>query len=166
MGLNKIKSKDINQNGYNKNSRTPDKIGALFTYPVDFTPDDCLPCDGFVLNIEDYKKLFDVIGNKFNTGTETESEFRIPDFNVTGRFLQPGGNVGTKIEAGLPNHNHSVVAFYWNYPGAAEEGRGAPDYGNHLTLQTTYASVSNPIYGRSSTVQPPAQVVHICIKYK
>jgi hypothetical protein len=73
-------------------------------------------------------------------------------------FFQNGNqeNVGNFVEAGLPDHNHNVVAFYWNYPGVAEEGRGSPDYGNHLSLTTTNASQSNPIYGNSDTVQPPS----------
>ena len=80
--------------------------------------------------------------------------------------MQAGLNAGTQIAAGLPNHYHTVVAFYWNYPGAAEEGRGNPDYGNHLNLTTSWASESNPIYGNSATVQPPSQIVRLCIKYK
>ena len=166
MEISNLTPNEINQNGYHKNIFTRDKIGFIFTAPVNIIPDDCLPCDGYILRIEDYLKLYKVIGKTYNYGDELENEFRIPDYNISGRFLQAGLNVGTKIAAGLPNHNHTVVAFYWNYTGAAEEGRGNPDYGNHLLLTTSWASESNPIYGNSATVQPPSQIVRLCIKYK
>lgn len=166
MEILSLKTNPLNQNNYNKNTLTPENIGSLLIYPVGYTPETCLSCDGYVLKIVDYELLYSVIGKKFNSGSEQSDEFRIPDYNISKRFLQPGVDVGSFIEAGLPDHNHSVVAFYWNYPGAAEEGRGNPDYGNHLQLWTTNASASNPIYGRSSTVQPPSQIVHVCIRYK
>lgn len=175
MGLNKINSKDINQNGYNKNSTTPDKIGAIFIYPVDYTPDDCLPCDGYILNKEDYPKLFNIVGSKFNTGEESSKQFRIPDFNITGRFLQPGVNVGNKLQAGLPNITGGVAIGYGHngsiYSGAFYKGtngcntQSAAETGTSL-ISLFSASRSNDIYGKSSTVQPSSQIVHICIKYK
>ena len=166
MEIKQVKHSYLNQNGYNKNSLTKERIGTLFIYPIDFTPDDCLSCDGYSLLIEDYKELYSVIGTKFNQVGDAEGTFRVPDYNISGRFLQPHVTSGIKIEAGLPNHYHTVVAFYWNYPGAAEEGRGNPDYGNHLALTTSWASECNPIYGNSATVQPPSQTVHLVIKYK
>jgi len=66
----------------------------------------------------------------------------------------------------LPDHNHTVTAFWWDGSGVAEEGRGNPDYGHHRVLTTNNASASNGIYGGSTTVQPPSQIVHLCIKYK
>lgn len=71
------------------------------------------------------------------------------------------GSVDTTIEAGLPDHSHSVTAFYWEGSGIAEEGRGNPDYGHQKTLTTSNASASNSIYGKSDTVQPPAYIVNI-----
>ena len=113
----------------------------------------------------DYKQLYSIIGKKFNKGTEQEDEFRIPDYNITKRFLQPGTTVGNLVEAGIPDHTHTVTALYWNANGIVEEGRGNPDYGHQLKLTTSKASASNAIYGKSTTVQPPSQIVHICIKY-
>ncbi|UKI41421.1 MAG: tail fiber protein [Candidatus Melainabacteria bacterium] len=66
----------------------------MVTYPINYTHEKCLPCDGFKLKISDYKQLYAVIGSRFNDGTEASDEFRIPDYNITGRFLQPGTNVG------------------------------------------------------------------------
>lgn len=166
MKIEALKTPEINQNGYHKNVLTKERIGALFIYPINYTPDDCLSCDGYSLLISDYEELYKVIGKKFNKTGDSEGSFRIPDYNITGRFLQPGINVGSLIEAGLPDHTHTVKAFYWDSSGVAEEGRGNPDYGHQKTLTTSKASANDSIYGKSKTVQPPSQIVHICIKYK
>lgn len=166
MEILSLQTTPLNQNNYNKNTLTPEFIGSLVTYPINYTHEKCLPCDGFKLKISDYKQLYAVIGSKFNDGTESNDEFRIPDYNITGRFLQPGTNVGKQIAAGIPDHTHTVSAFYWDATGVAEEGRGNPDYGHQKTLTTSKASVNNKIYGASKTVQPPSQIVHICIRYK
>ena len=161
-----LKTNSLNQNNYSQNLQTPEFVGSLITYPIDYVHPKCLPCDGFVLKRIDYEQLFSVIGTKFNDGTEGSDEFRIPDYNISKRFLQPGSGAGTKIAAGLPDHTHTVVALYWDASGIAEEGRGNPDYGHQKTLTTSKASANNSIYGNSNTVQPPSQLVHVCIRYK
>lgn len=98
-----LKTPTINQNGYHKNILTKERIGTLFIYPTDYTPDDCLSCDGYSLLIIDYEDLYKVIGKQFNQENDLENTFRIPDYNITGRFLQPNSNVGVQIDAGLPN---------------------------------------------------------------
>ena len=165
MGIKNLTTNQLNQNGYSTNTQTREKIGALYKFPIDYTPSDCLSCEGFVLKIADYKQLYSIIGKKFNKGTEQEDEFRIPDYNITKRFLQPGTTVGNLVEAGIPDHTHTVTALYWDANGIVEEGRGNPDYGHQLKLTTSKASASNAVYGKSTTVQPPSQIVHICIKY-
>ena len=107
MKVNTLKSPPVNQNGYHKNSLTKERIGTLFIYPIDYTPDDCLSCDGYSLQITDYEDLYKVIGTKFNQSGDASGTFRVPDYNVTKRFLQPGSGAGTQIAAGLPQHTHS-----------------------------------------------------------
>ena len=180
MKILNLTTNEVNQNGYHKNILTKDKIGALFIFPNGYTPSDCLSCEGYVLKITDYKKLYKVLGKNYNTGSEASDEFRIPDYNVTGRFLQPSSKPGELIAAGLPNITATTDAggvgskpiyignpkgaFYSISTGAtmtrSENASGRP-YGLGFN-----ASRSNAIYGASSTVQPPAQGVHICIKYK
>ena len=166
MKILTLNTNEINQNGYHINKLTRNKIGFIYIAPANLIPDDCLACDGYVLKIADYEPLYSVIGNKFNDGTEAEDEFRIPDYNISKRFLQPGSSAGTKIAAGLPDHTHTVEAVYWDSSGIIEEGRGNPDYGHQKTLTTSKASANNSIYGNSTTVQPPSQTVHLCIKYR
>lgn len=176
MKINTLETPEVNQNGYHRNSLTKERIGALFIYPIDFTPDDCFSCEGYSLLIEDYKELYKVIGTKFNQDNDVAGTFRIPDYNITGRFLQPGSSAGNLIEAGLPNitgsfgktqtisndsyGNGAFAAVYEKKVGDANNGT------TNLYHWTFDASCSSSIYGNSITVQPPSQTVHICIKYK
>ena len=211
MEILTLNSNEINQNGYHINKLTRNKIGFIYIAPANIIPDDCLACDGYVLKISDYKKLYSAIGKTYNTGVENDDEFRIPDYNITGRFLQPGTNIGTQVAAGLPQHTHSGTtssngahthtaqsagAHTHTYnQGNKSEGLSATgnyasgdDYTNTVwkTLATgsagahthtttsngahthtmTTGNASNGTYGKSSTVQPPSQIVHLCIKYK
>ena len=180
MKINNLATNQLNQNGYNKNRLTKERIGSLFTYPTDYTPEDCLACDGYLVSIADYKDLYAVIGKKFNKKDDATGSFRIPDYNITGRFLQPSSKPGELIAAGLPNITATTDvggvgskpiyignpkgAFYSVSTGSImtrSENTSNKPYGLGFN-----ASRSNAIYGASSTVQPPAQGVHICIKYK
>ena len=214
MKVNTLKSPPVNQNGYHKNSLTKERIGTLFIYPIDYTPDDCLSCDGYSLQITDYEDLYKVIGTKFNQSGDATGTFRVPDYNVTKRFLQPGSGAGTQIAAGLPQHTHSGTsssngahthsrgtmeikgtfgalnefttvsgAFTMANGGTRSEGAhtgsakvitftasknwsGATSSNGAHTHTMTTGNASNTTYGGSTTVQPPSQLVHICIKYK
>ena len=141
------------------------------------------------MKIDDYKKLYSIIGTDFNKGNELEDEFRIPDYNITKIFLQAGINAGQKIPAGLPRHTHNATCssdglhthVYTDYFASFQQGHGG-DYplvssNNQHTDRTTssegehthiitIADASDTIYGASSTVQPPSQIVQLCIKYK
>ncbi len=171
MEIKNLKTNPLNQNNYNINKQTPDQVGSLVVYPVNYTHENTLSCDGYVLLIEDYPLLYSVIGKKFNTGTEKATEFRIPDYNVSGRFLQPSTNPVTKKEAGLPNITGTfgvcgtgysgTGAFYYVKKGSALSNSGEAD-----NIHGFDASRCSAIYGKSSTVQPPSQGVHVCIRYK
>ena len=41
MEILSLSTNQINQNGYHKTVLTREKIGALYTFPIDFTPEDC-----------------------------------------------------------------------------------------------------------------------------
>lgn len=172
MEILNLFTNEINQNGYNINIFTKNKIGVLYITPTDIVPDDCLACDGYVLKISDYKKLYTAIGSKFNNGEESSDEFRIPDYNITKRFLQPGKNTGIQISAGLPNitGGNTIVSPYRSTPyGAFATTTGSQNIhggGEWYSVSNFDASRSSAIYGKSTTVQPPSQIVQICIKYK
>ncbi len=177
---------DLNQNDYHFNKFSSNQIGILYILPVDIIPEDCLSCDGYILKINDYNKLYSVIGNKFNTGEEANDEFRIPDYNITEKFLQPSTNVGIKRNAGLPAHKHYEFCSVVN--GTSSDNKTNQQLRNDMQVNSLWYSgyaaynlartssaadvglSSNPtnssIYGQSSTVQPSSETVHICIKYK
>ena len=172
MEILNLKTNPLNQNNYNINKLTPDQVGSLVVYPVNYTHENTLSCDGYVLLIEDYPLLYSVIGKQFNTGSEQATEFRIPDYNVSGRFLQPSSSPVTKKEAGLPNITGVVGAigktsatysgaFYYHSAGGVLSNSGEADYNAGFD-----ASRCSKIYGKSSTVQPASQGVHVCIRYK
>lgn len=86
------------------------------------------------------------------------------------RSLQGSSNshaANTTIEAGLPDHDHKVKYRQNDASGYHADGTWVP----HLwtsgytyrgdTAATKNASESNPIYGNSTTVQPPAYVTNI-----
>ncbi|MBQ4114906.1 tail fiber protein [bacterium] len=222
MKILTLNTNEINQNGYHINKLTRNKIGFIYIAPANLIPDDCLACDGYVLKISDYKKLYSAIGKTYNTGVENDDEFRIPDYNITGRFLQPGTNIGTLVAAGLPQHTHSGTSssngahthtrgtqeiqgsFYqsnwkqkysngtqgtvdgvftrtndggtggsnWGTNGgqvtftASRNWTGATSSNGDHTHTITVGNASNTTYGGSTTVQPPSQIVKLCIKYK
>ena len=93
--------------------------------------------------------------------------------NVTGRVLQ-GGETVKSVEAGLPNIKGGPIGT----EGIAEQPEGAlfrdggvTQYGvndahTHVWVRVKFdASKSNPIYGKSDTVQPPAITMIAQIKY-
>lgn len=185
MKLFNLSVNQLNQNGYSKNMQTKGKIGALFAFPITHTPDDCLSCDGYSLLIVDYKDLYNLLGTYFNQANDPEGTFRIPDYNITRRFLQPSTEVGLIVEAGLPNitgmidasnTNANAEAFGETYPDQITGAFGGiwgyqsalPDAQGGVMLRgfDFDASRCSAIYGRSLTVQPPSQTIHLCIKYK
>lgn len=140
-----------------------------------------LLCNGAAVSRTTYAALFAAIGTKFGAG-DGSTTFNLPD--LRGRFLQGAAShnaFGTKVEAGLPNITGTfhmkldgydpaglrglicTGAFYkatatahsygWIFPG---------EVGNYIGIN---AANSNAIYGKSSTVQPPAVTVNWFIKY-
>lgn len=191
MKILNLTTNEVNQNGYHKNILTKDKIGALFIFPNGYTPSDCLSCEGYVLKITDYKKLYKVLGKDYNTGSEASDEFRIPDYNVTGLFLQPGlSSFGSKKSAGLPSIDLALRVDGGGttkqyYKNSYLTAYGGDDYGGTMSTLTNNSDeymfqmskaaknrkagdliLDTAIYGKSKTVHPPSQIVHICIKYK
>lgn len=100
--------------------------------------------------------------------------------NMTGRVLQ-GGETVKSVEAGLPNIEGSFWPFAFSdasYPESKSQGttgafrqegndyNGPMPHGAYDNARAVLdASKSNPIYGSSDTVQPPAISLIAQIKY-
>ena len=138
-------------------------IGSVTVWTQTNIPDGWLECNGQSVDIKKYPELAKLMKN-------------VPDYR--NRFLQGTNNgiVGEKLEAGLPNITGSYDS--WNNGFSAglitegafkdtTQGRyiaaDIASLGFGINVQFN-ASLSNSIYGNSSTVQPPAVTVKYIIK--
>lgn len=119
-----------------------------------------LLCNGATVSRTTYANLFSIIGTKFGAGDGT-STFKLPDFRNR-VFWGASGNLMSVIAAGLPDHSHTIVTYGEMVTGA---GNWADRWTYTRASETGMASASNNIYGKSTTVQPPAIAVNIFIKY-
>lgn len=144
--------------------------GAVIWYAGNSVPTGYLYCNGSAVSRTTYADLFAVIGTTFGAG-DGSTTFNLP--NLVDKWIKGSGTVGTELEAGLPNITgnlggtmkmysaQNTGVFAWN-----EEGRtdyqGDDETRGHVIFD---ASLSNPIYGNSDTVQPPSLTLRPIIKY-
>ncbi len=139
-------------------------IGTVIAFAGNGSPSNdgtWLECNG--QSCAGYAELVHVLGKS-----------TVPDYR--NRFLEGSSVSGTVIDAGLPNII-GTLNVSWRNNGTANGATGAfidePYYGAdwssgsssvHMHKYTLNASRCSPIYGRSSTVQPPAVTVRYFIK--
>jgi microcystin-dependent protein len=141
-------------------------------------PSGFLLCNGAKVSRTTYSALFSAIGTLYGTG-DGSTTFTLP--NMTDKFIQGSGTSGTVKNAGLPDHRHLTVinttktnknptstsSIVSNSAG----GQSNADYWlgydsvEPNVSRSNLASISNSIYGASSTVQPPAITMRFYIKY-
>lgn len=148
--------------------------GTILAFAGNTIPNGYLLCDGSEISRITYSNLFAIIGESYGSG-DGETTFNLP--NLIGRFLEGGNNtnVGTVKNAGLPN-----IEGYFNegcindgygggainkYAGTYTNGGGSGGDSFVRASWSFNASLSNPIYGNSTTVQPPAIICNYVIKY-
>ena len=112
-------------------------IGAIILYAGNKIPAGWLVCDGTLLQsrnsdgtLTPYDALYRVLGTKYGEGSEVGS-FRLPD--LVERFAEGSQNattLGTKIESGLPDHNHTFTGSESDSSGIPT-GTGYNTSGNH-----------------------------------
>lgn len=142
-------------------------VGCVLPFAGINLPIGYLSCNGASYKVTDYPDLYAVIGNTYGGDTEN---FNVP--NLVDKFIQGSTTSGTEKEAGLPNITgrtpfpSSLVrdgAFYFTTYGSEKfsmsggKGTGALGFD---------ASLSSSIYGKSTTVQPPAVTMVYIIKAK
>lgn len=155
--------------------------GTIIAYAANGDiPEGYLPCNGAAVSRTTYDNLFNVIGTLYGEGDGINT-FNLPD--LTDRFIQGSDTAGTVKSAGLPNITGRRVASWGggDYPGrgyttgcfkqdtdkdipTAINGENWNGDGNGTGFAFD-ASLSNPIYGNSTTVQPPAVTMRYIIKY-
>jgi len=72
-------------------------IGTIEVFPGIALPSGWLLCDGSILQVNEYTRLYEIIGDTYNLGGESIGEFRIPD--CRGCFLR-GLDNGRGIDVG------------------------------------------------------------------
>ena len=148
--------------------------GTVLPFANNTTPTGYLYCNGSAVSRTTYAKLFSAIGTTYGKG-DGSTTFNLPD--LRGKFVQ-GANAsdaGTVKAAGLPNITASWRGGFsthrdaWVPTGAVTRDGAKNTYlsdGNADSYIMNFnASLSNAIYGKSSTVQPPAIYMRYCIKY-
>lgn len=158
-------------------------VGEVRWYAGSTIPDGWLMCDGTAVSRTTYAKLFSAIGTAWGAGNGS-STFNLP--NLIDKVAWGSIQSGEYLEAGLPNITGSLVITDENsepaylvvntatgaFDKAKQSGElnlGFFEYGHPQTgryTKTTFdASRSSAIYGKSSTVQPPAAKLMPIIKY-
>jgi hypothetical protein len=90
----------------------------------------------------------------------TNQRFKLPrtKFGVTGLR----DKVGNYVAPGLPDHTHTQVYLDVNYKAPYGSNNRVCWEGTYVvTTNTGTASANNPIYGASTTVQPPATEMYL-----
>ncbi len=145
-------------------------VGTVEYFAVATPPAGYLKADGSAVGRETYPDLFSAIGTTFGEGDGTTT-FNLPD--LMGRFAEGSNLPGTVKEAGLPNITGAIGPGYCNGYGAmtgafygtgSQIGTGGDAHTGYFNTINLSASHSNPIYGASDTVQPPALTLLPCIK--
>lgn len=145
--------------------------GAIMYFSNTTPPNgNWLVCNGQAVSRQGYANLFNAIGTRFGAGNGSTT-FNLP--YLLDRTIWGGtSNVGAYLQPGLPNITGSfgcddrqtwdgtVSGAFWADPNRHDTGSKYGDYGQAIFFD---ASRSNPIYGRSGTVQPPALVMLPCI---
>lgn len=150
--------------------------GMVAFFDLTQIPDGWLLCDGSAVSRTTYANLFAKIGTRHGAG-DGSTTFNLPDMDA--RFLEgttDTGQVGTKVEPGLPNITGSMPSWMWAFEskqpsGAFSKGsiyeqaiEGGTRTNRNLNAFKFDASGSSATYGASATVQPSALRALPCIK--
>lgn len=158
-------------------------VGTVVMFTAAEPPAGYLKCDGSAVGRTTYPELYAAIGTTYGAG-DGSTTFNLP--NLIGRFAEGSATPGTVKEAGLPNITGSLTKSVSNpslgpllnayVPETSMSGclSATSINRNRVSIDTTQevllnsididASRSNPTYGKSDTVQPPALTLLPCIK--
>ena len=145
-------------------------VGTVIAFAANAAPDGFLICNGAAVSRTTYAALFSAIGTTYGAG-DGSTTFAVP--NLKDKFIQGSGTAGTSIAAGLPDHKHQLdhtLAYYYSTTGdesfyTVKHNTASGELPDKARGKMSYASAANSIYGKSSTVQPPALTMRYYIKY-
>lgn len=128
-------------------------------------PSNCVWLEGATVSRTTYSKLFAIYGTTYGNG-DGSTTFVLPNF--LNRAIW-GSNGFGYIAAGLPNHTHTLTLHgrAGNNAGKNQDASwGYDDWVGGNQTATTSEVLNNAIYGKSSTVQPPAIKVRVYARYQ
>ncbi len=134
-------------------------IGEPFFRFTDEINDDEVRLEGAEVDKGLYQTIEDNLA-AYCTAGSTSDKICLPDFR--GRVPWGASDYGY-IEAGLPDHYHACPMATFSQGHGGEEPLVSS---SNESVTTGLASLSNPIYGNSITVQPPAFKVRWLARYK
>ena len=166
-------------------------LGHIFAWPFSTAPDGCIILNGSTYDRTLYADLFTYVKSKGWTKTEIEwqniaqanngfcpwysegdgsTNFRTPKFAPYQKIALASGDAGKYYEAGLPNIEGGVLTNSANgyYTGAFYSDSSKNSDGGYSNVGSSPdwigfdASLSNSIYGNSTTVQPESNDWIIC----
>lgn len=121
--------------------------------------------EGQTVSRATFSNLFNIYGTFYGAGDGTTT-FKLPDFRNRAIW---GSNSFGYIEAGLPNITGTISSTDKDASGSFALGgkRGSVGGGQNIEtfFKTFSASLSNPLYGKSPTVQPAAIKVRVKTRY-
>lgn len=146
-------------------------VGSIVYTAMKAAPHGFLICDGSEVGRTTYPDLFTAIGTTYGAGDGTTT-FNLP--NLMNKTVWGGGlsAVGGEKAAGLPEIKGRFSVAHATGGDASgcfkTSDKEAANYDAVISAKSFYvdfsAARSNPIYGASDTVQPPALVLLPCIK--
>ena len=151
-------------------------VGSIALFAGAELPDGYLLCDGAALSRTVYAELFSAIGTTWGEG-DGETTFNLPDLTDKTAWGGEAEAVGGYREAGLPNITGQLRALYlasgsddsisgpFSFNGFGGNYLSGTSGGAREAAISFNAAWSNAIYGKTTTVQPPAAVMQFCIKY-
>lgn len=151
-------------------------IGTVAAFSSNTLPTGWLLCDGSAVSRTTYAALFAAVGTTYGSG-DGSTTFALP--NLTDKFIQGSSTAGTVKDAGLPNlygsfnirglSNGNAIITAANPPFSRDDGSSTIASTTVSSTSATYTSITfdastdNPIYGNSTTVQPPALTMKYAI---
>ncbi len=115
-------------------------------------PSGWLLCDGSIVEQAAYTQLYAAIGDRYNTGGEGGTQFRVPDFRD--KFAVGAGNSYAAGDSGgslasLPAHTHGTGTIVANISHGHTDSFSIPTGGDHFHAWAD--TISNMMYRSSSS---------------
>lgn len=148
--------------------------GTITAYGGNSTPSGWLLCDGSAVSRSTYSSLYSAIGTTWGSGNGSTT-FNLP--NLNSYWLKGSSTAGSSISAGLPNIKGEIsekgaIVGETSTSGALYKSNQVVQYStSHTTGKVNYpnlgidASLSNSLYGSSTTVSVSSKTVRFIIKY-